>query len=107
MKWKDANGNDLSTTKVLDLSSASGSGTVNTDSGSAGSINPSTTGSSTTTSGGSSRIQGPGQSTNLFSGSRGGGISSFYPVIAGGIILVVGIVLWKKRKWLSSKLKRQ
>ena len=46
-------------------------------------------------------------SSSLFSGSRGTGISAFYPVIAGGIILVVGIVLWTKRKWLSAKLKKQ
>ena len=107
MKWKDANGNDLSTTKVLDLSSASGSGTVNTVSGSAG-TNPSTTGGSTTATGRTSGNYGPGQSTSLFGGSsRGGGISSFYPVIAGAVILVVAIVLWKKRKWLSRKLKKQ
>jgi len=101
IKWKDANGYDYSTTKVLNLVSASGSGMGDSASGSTVSINPSTTG-------GSSGIRGPSQSTNLFGGSsRGGGISSFYPVIAGGIILVVGIVLWKKRKWLSAKLKRQ
>jgi hypothetical protein len=107
MKWKDANGNDLSTTKVLDLSSTSVSGTDNTVSGSAG-TNAGTTGSSTTSTGRTSGSYGPGQSTSLFGGSsRGGGISSFYPVIAGAIILVVGIVLWKKRKWLSLKLKKQ
>ena len=107
MKWKDTYGNDLSTTKVLDLSSASGSGTVNTVSGSAG-TNPSTTGGSTTTTGRTSGNYNPGQSTSLFGGSsRGGGISSFYPVIAGAVILVVAIVLWKKRKWLSLKLKKQ
>jgi hypothetical protein len=39
--------------------------------------------------------------------SKGSGISSFYPVIAGGIIVIVGIVLWTKRKWLSAKLKKQ
>jgi hypothetical protein len=107
MKWKDANGNDLSTTKMLDLSSASGFGTSGTASGSAG-TNAGTTVSSTTSAGRTSGMYGPGGSTNLFGGSsRGGGISSFYPLIAGGIILVVGIVLYKKRKWLSAKLKKQ
>jgi len=107
MKWKDANGNDLSTTKVLDLSSTSGPGTDNAGSGSTG-TNTGTTGISTTTSGRTSGSYGPGQSTSLFGGSsKGGGISSFYPVIAGAIILVVAVVLWKKRKWLSLKLKKQ
>ena len=50
---------------------------------------------------------GPGGSTTSLFSSKGNGISSFYPVIAGGIILVVGLVLWKKRKWLSAKLKKQ
>jgi hypothetical protein len=53
---------------------------------------------------------GPGgesSSTSLFTSGKGGGISSFYPVIAAGIILIVGIVLWKKRKWISLKLKKQ
>ncbi|MCX6689318.1 MAG: hypothetical protein NTZ39_06480, partial [Methanoregula sp.] len=108
MKWKDANGNDLSTTKVLDLSSTSGSGTTGTASSSAGTKTGTTTGSSATGTGEPSGMGGPGGSTSLFGiSSNGGGISSFYPVIAGGIILVVGIVLWKKRKWLSLKLKKQ
>ena len=103
MKWKDANGNDLSTTKVLDLSSASG--TDNTGS----STGTNTNRSSTATTGRPSGAYGPSGGTNsLFGGSsRGGGISSFYPVIAGAVILVVAIVLWKKRKWLSLKLKKQ
>ncbi len=49
---------------------------------------------------------GPGGSTSLFS-AKGNGISSFYPVIAAGIIIVGGIVLWKKRKWISAKIKKQ
>ena len=54
---------------------------------------------------------GPGGSssstTSLFSGSNGAGISSFYPIIGAAITLVAGIVLWTKRKWISSKLKKQ
>ena len=105
MTWKDAKGNTYSTTKVLDLTSTSGSGT-NTGSGTSTGTNTGTTGSSAPGAGRSSGFGGPGGSTNLF-GVRGGGISSFYPVIAGVIILVVGIVLWKKRKWLSAKLKKK
>ena len=107
IKWKDTKGNDYSITKMLDLSSTLGSGTSGTASGSAG-TNARTTGNSSSGAGRQSGMYGPGGSTNLFGGSsRGGGISSFYPVIAGGIILVAGIVLWKKRKWLSAKLKKQ
>jgi len=107
IKWKDTKGNDYSITKMLDLSSTLGSGTSGTASGSAG-TNARTTGNSSSGTGRQSGMYGPGGSTNLFGGSsRGGGISSFYPVIAGGIILVVGIVLWKKRKWISLKLKKQ
>jgi hypothetical protein len=40
-------------------------------------------------------------------GTRGGGISSFYPVIAGGIIIVIGIVVYIKRKWIAAKLKKK
>jgi len=54
---------------------------------------------------------GPGGSssstTSLFTGGKGAGISSFYPVIGAVIILIAGIVLWKKRKWISLKLKKQ
>jgi hypothetical protein len=105
LRWKDSDGDDYSTTKILDLKSASGTGS------------PATTGVSGSTSTASSGMpQGgpgamgaggpPGSTTSLFS-SKGSGISSFYPVIAGGLIVIVGIVLWKKRKWLSAKLKKQ
>jgi hypothetical protein len=101
--WKDDNGDDYRITKTLDLRSSLSSGS------------PTVGNSPSAVSGSSGMIQGGppqgmggpgGSSTNLFSGSRGNGISSFYPVIAGGIILVVGIVLWSKRKWLSVKLKK-
>jgi hypothetical protein len=49
---------------------------------------------------------GRSSTTSLFGGSSGNGISAFYPVIAGGIIIVVGIVVWTKRKWISAKLKK-
>ena len=40
-------------------------------------------------------------------GGRSGGISSFYPIIAGAVIIIAGIVLWKKRKWITAKIKKQ
>ena len=99
--WKDDDGDDYSITRVLDLKS-SGSGTATVSNSSR-----SVSGQSGMPPGGPQGMGGPGSTTNLFSGSKGNGISSFYPVIAGGIILVVGIVLWKKRKWLSAKLKKR
>nr|WP_321349942.1 hypothetical protein [uncultured Methanoregula sp.] len=104
ISWKNSDGKLYKTTKTLDLtsslgalgSSASGTGTTSGSSGNPGMMQ-----------GGPQGMGGPGgQSTSLFS-SKGNGISSFYPVIAAGIILVVGIVLYKKRKWLSTKLKKQ
>jgi hypothetical protein len=46
-------------------------------------------------------------STSLFSGSSSSGISSFYPVIAAGILVILGIVLYTKRKWLIAKFRKQ
>jgi hypothetical protein len=109
ISWKDAEGDDFSLTKTLDLSSSSGSGNA--------------TGSSPRTASSSSMTGGPGgagrggyggggrsSSTSIFGGitsGRGGGISAFYPLITGSIIIVIGIVLWMKRKWISAKLKKQ
>jgi hypothetical protein len=36
----------------------------------------------------------------------GGGLSSFWPVIAGGIIIIVAIVLFMKRKSIASKIRK-
>jgi len=104
ISWKNADGKLYKITKTLDLTT------------SLGSMGGSTSGTGTTSgssanhgmqAGGPGGMGGPGgQSTSLFS-SKGSGISSFYPVIAAGIILVAGIVLYKKRKWLQSKLKKQ
>ncbi|HUW85798.1 MAG TPA: hypothetical protein VMV55_02855, partial [Methanoregula sp.] len=66
-----------------------------------------TTGSSSTrTSGGFSGGPQGGGGIFTFGGSRNAGISSFYPVIAAGILIIAGIVVWIKRKWISAKLKR-
>jgi hypothetical protein len=100
--WKDDNGDDYSVTKILDLTSSSGSGSATARNSSS-----TVSGSSGMPQGGPGGMGGPGGSTTSLFSSNGNGISSFYPVIAGGIILVVGIVLWKKRKWLFAKLKKQ
>jgi hypothetical protein len=96
MRWKDAVGNDYSVTKKLNLGSDLGTG-----------VNSSASRPSGSTSVGAGRTGGNMGGASLFSGSRGGGISSFYPVIAAGIIVVAGIVLYIKRKWLVAKFKKQ
>jgi hypothetical protein len=102
MLWKDAEGNDYSLTKKLNLGTASGS--------SGNSSASKTSGSTGMGTGGPQGMGGapPGMgSTSLFSGSGNSGISSFYPVIAAGILVVVGIVLYTKRKWLAAKFRKQ
>jgi hypothetical protein len=109
--WKDNDGNSFSTTKNLNLRTTTSSGTTGTVSGSSGSSSGSasavtTTGSTAArNSGGFSGGPGGGSIFGLGS-NRSGGISSFYPVIATGIIIIVGIVLWMKRKWIAAKLKK-
>ena len=102
MRWKDALGNDYSVTKKLNLGSDLGTG---------GNSSASRTSGSTSVGagvpGGAGRTGGNIGGASLFSGSRGGGISSFYPVIAAGILVVAGIVLYIKRKWLVAKFKKQ
>jgi hypothetical protein len=109
--WKDNDGNSFNTTKILNLRTTSGSGNTGSVSGSSGSSSgsgtPATTVSFARTSGGFSGGPPGGGSIFGFGGNRGGGISSFYPVIATGIIIIAGIVLWTKRKWIAAKLKKQ
>jgi hypothetical protein len=107
VQWKDANGNSFKTTTTLDLRSlASGTGT-GSRSGSGGST--SGAGSSTTGSAASRTGGGAPGGGGLFSfgGSRGGGLSSFYPLIAGGVVIIIAIVLWIKRKWIVAKFRKQ
>lgn len=102
MLWKDAEGNDYRVTKKLNLGTASGSG-----GNSSSSKILSGPGVGTSGYGGASRTGGNIGGASLFSGSRGGGFSSFYPVIAAGILVIIGIVLYTKRKWLAAKFKKQ
>ena len=109
--WKDNDGNSFSSTKNLNLRANGGSTGTGTASGSSGSSSASvtavTTGSSSTrTNSGFSGGPPGGGSIFGLGGSRSRGLSSFYPVIAAGIIIIAGIVVWLKRKWISAKLKR-
>ena len=99
MRWKDAVGNDYSVTKKLNLGSDVGNGGNSSASR--------TSGSTSVGAGGAGRTGGNIGGASLFSASRGGGISSFYPVIAAAILVVAGIVLYIKRKWLIAKFKKQ
>jgi hypothetical protein len=110
--WKDKDGNSFSIIKNLNLRTSSGSSSTGTVSASSGSssagVTPTTTGSSSSrTSGGFSGGPPGGGSIFGFGGRSSGGISSFYPVIVTGIIIIAGIVLWMKRKWIVAKLKKR
>lgn len=113
IRWKDSDGNDYGLNKTLNLAN-SGSGTgSSTSSSSKSSFGSSMSGGSGGMGGGpGGYMGGPGGSsssstTTLLTGSKGGGISSFTWLIYAVIILIVGIVLWKKKKWIMAKLKKQ
>jgi hypothetical protein len=113
--WKDTFGTDYSVTKILDLTTYANSGGIPSDS-------TSTTGSSAKSTSSRSSMQGtpgiggaggpPGSSSSSSSvlssiTSAKGGLSSFYPVIAMFVLIIVGIVAYVKRKWIMSKIKKQ
>jgi hypothetical protein len=102
--WKNEDGDNYHVTKVLNLNSASGSASsgTNANAGTASGSSAMPAGGP----GGQPGMGGPGGSTSLFT-TKGNVFSSFLPVIAGVIILVIAIVLWIKRKWISAKLKRK
>jgi hypothetical protein len=108
--WKDADGNSFSTVKTLDLRAYGSTGTSGSRSSGTGLAGSTTSASGATvrTSGGAGTGGGPGGSIFGFGGgSRAGGLSAFYPVIIGGVIVVVAIVLWVKRKPIMRKLKKK
>jgi hypothetical protein len=106
--WKDSTGNSYSDTKTVDLSSSSSA--TGTTSGNGSSKTSSTSGMNGM-GGPGGDMGGPGGSSSSTSilglTSKGGGISSFYPVVAFVILAVVGIIGYKKRKWIMAKLKKQ
>ena len=108
ISWKDANGNTLSTVQMLDLRSLSYSaGTGSTRSGGSGSTGTGTGSSAAAGYGGASRSSSSSSGMFGIGSSRAGGISAFYPVIAGGIIVVAAIILYMKRKWLLARFRKE
>jgi hypothetical protein len=108
IQWKNAYGNTFNVTNNLDLMTLSGTSSTSSRTGSTSSSG--TTAGQTGTSASATRAGGgaPGGGGIFgFGGNRGGGLSSFYPVIASGIIVIIAVVLWMKRKWLKSKLKKR
>lgn len=101
ISWKDADGNSFSTVKILDLRNSNGGVSSSSRTGSSSG----TTGSFTARA----NTDGPPGGGGLFriGGSNGGGISSFYPVIALAIVIIAIVILWVKRKWILGKLKKQ
>jgi hypothetical protein len=108
--WKDSTGNTYSDTKMVDLSSSSGTGGTTSANGTSKTRSGSSMSGPGGDMGGPGGAGGPGGSSSssiLGLTSKGGGISSFYPVIAFVILAVVGIIGYKKRKWILAKLKKQ
>jgi len=77
VRWKDSQGNTRTSTTTLDLSTSAGSS-----------------------------ARGTGSSANGES-PNGSGPGLIYPVVAGVIIVIAGIILYLKRKWILTKLKKQ
>lgn len=118
IKWKDSAGTDFSVTKTIDLTTYSGSGTMPA-SGTSSSTKSSSSGSmmqggpSGMSGGPGGMSGGPGGSSSSSSSvltsitNPKGGISSFYPVIAMVVLIIIGAVCYTRRKWIVSKLKKQ
>ncbi len=109
VQWKDAQGNTFSSVTTLDLrnvgTSLTGTGTSASSSG--GFVAGSAAGGNAVAGGAPGQARGGGGGIFGIGGTRSSGLSSFYPVIAAGIIIVAGIVLYTKRKWIAKKLKKQ
>lgn len=111
IRWKDTFGTDYSVTRIFDLTTYSG--TTGMPSGST-STSRSVMSSGSTMQGDRGGMGGgpPGSSSssgNVLSGitTAKGGISSFYPVIAMFALIIIGVVAYKKRKWIMAKIRKQ
>jgi hypothetical protein len=108
--WKDTFGTDYSVTKILDLTTYTSTGVI--PSGDT-STTRSATSSGSMTQGGPGGMGGPSGSSSSSSSvlssitDAKGGLSSFYPVIAMFVLIIVGVVAYTKRKWIMSKIRKQ
>jgi len=112
-QWKDSNGNTLTSVQTFDLrslasvlqaGSRSSSGFLGGSSSTGGTS--SATGVSSGSAGGYAGARGGGSLFGI-GGGRGGGLSSFYPVIIGAIVVIAAIALYVKRKWILGKFRKQ
>lgn len=117
--WKDSSGSDYSVTRTLDLSSYAGSGGMGSGSNSTSSTSRTSGSAGSMMQGGPGGMGGaPGDMGGGPGGSSSsstvlstitnakGGLSSFYPVIAMFVIIIAGIILYRKRKWIRSKIRK-
>jgi hypothetical protein len=108
VSWKDTDGNSFSAVKTLNLGNYSGSSGSTARTGSSGSSSASSGTSSSGTRGGFPGGPPGGGGIFGFGGSRSsGGLSAFYLPIGLGIIVIVAVVLWMKRKWIAARLKKK
>jgi hypothetical protein len=108
--WKDAQGNSFSSTTTLDLRiiAAGTSGTRTAGSGTAaGGFSAGGTGTAAGAGTPGAQRGGGGGIFGFGGSTRSGGLSAFYLPIGLGIVIVIGIVLYIKRKWIAKKLKKQ
>ena len=108
-EWKDANGNTLSSVRTFDLrslASSLGAGSRSGGSSGSGSGISGATGGTAGSAGGYAGARGGGGLLG-FGGGRGGGLSAFYPVIIGAIVVIAAAVLYVKRKWILGKIRKQ
>jgi hypothetical protein len=107
IQWKDADGNGFSSVTVLDLRTlTSGSSATGTRSSSSASGSGAAAGSSFAgrTGGGA---PGGGAVFGLGGTSRSSGMSAFYLPIGLGVLVIIAVILWMKRKWIALKLKKK
>ena len=111
VQWKDAEGNTFSTVNRLDLrilAAGTAAGRAETSGGFFGTGGTTAAGSTAGGNAGGGAPRGGGGGIFSFGGGRGGGgLAAFYPVIAGGIVAVVLVGIWVKRKWILSRLRKK
>jgi hypothetical protein len=117
ISWKDSEGTSYSVTKTLDLTSYSSGGMGGNSTSTRSSSSSSSMPGGMSGGPGGDMSGGPGGSSSSSSSTSSsvlssitnakGGYSSFYPVIAMFLIIIVGSIAYVKRKWIMSKLKKQ